>query len=224
MQNTPMDQVRYVVQQAVEGDKRLNLRTLSRQLKKNDAYLHQFIYRGTPRQLPEDVRYRLASLLNVHESELRNPTDSPAAIPDTLAVTWLDIPASAGHGSIAPDQHEEAGQLIFDRSFLKQISHGRPDQLRLMPVKGDSMSPVLEDGDIILVDLADTNPSPPGIFVLFDGMGIMAKSVEIIPSSGTAGLIRIASANSHYTAYQRSLADITLIGRVVWFSRKLVRS
>ena len=34
MQNTPMDQVRHVVQQAVEGDKRLNLRTLSRQLKK----------------------------------------------------------------------------------------------------------------------------------------------------------------------------------------------
>lgn len=84
------------------------------------------------------------------------------------------------------------------------------------------MSPILEDGDIILVDLEDTTPSPPGIFVLFDGMGVMAKSLEMVHST-QQGLVRIISANTYYKAYQRTLQDITIIGRVVWFSRKLIR-
>jgi len=93
----------------------------------------------------------------------------------------------------------------------------------MLSVKGDSMSPVLEDGDMILVDLSDTQPSPPGIFVVFDGVGLLTKSVELIPDS-SAGQIRIAPANPHYSAYQRSLRDIRIVGRVIWFSRRLVRS
>ena len=93
----------------------------------------------------------------------------------------------------------------------------------MLSVKGDSMSPVLEDGDMILIDLNDTQPSPPGIFVLFDGVGLMTKSVELIPHS-TAGQVRIAPANPHYSAYQRSYDDIRIVGRVIWFSRRLVRS
>lgn len=219
MQEQGIDTIRNVIHKAIGENSQLNLRTLSRRLKKNDAYLHQFLYRKTPKQLPEDVRYKLAALLGLHESELRDSETSDISIPDAVAVTWLDMHASAGHGSIAEDDNSESRNFIFDRHFLHQICHGRSEQLRLMPVKGDSMSPILEDGDIILVDLADTRPTPPGIFVLFDGMGVVAKSLELVP----AGLIRIISANGYYTAYQRALQDITIIGRVVWFSRKLVR-
>ena len=76
---------------------------------------------------------------------------------------------------------------------------------------------------MILIDLNDTQPSPPGIFVLFDGVGLMTKSVELIPHS-TAGQVRIAPENPHYSAYQRSYDDIRIVGRVIWFSRRLVRS
>ena len=75
---------------------------------------------------------------------------------------------------------------MFDRQFLQQISHADISALRMLSVKGDSMSPVLEDGNMILIDLNDTQPSPPGIFALFDGVGLMTKSVELIPHS-TAG-------------------------------------
>ena len=40
------------------------------------------------------------------------------------------------------------------------------------------MMPTLHDGDIVLVDLGRRTPTPPGVFVLYDGMGLLAKRVE----------------------------------------------
>ena len=217
-----MDSTRAYLKALVETKKGVNLRTLSRQIKKNDAYLHQYIYRGTPKTLPENLRYHLATLLGIHESELRE-TAQDIAIPDAVFLPWLDIDISAGHGSISDDLAEAGDSWVFDRQFLQQISHADISVLRMLSVKGDSMSPVLEDGNMILIDLNDTQPSPPGIFVLFDGVGLMTKSVKLIPHS-TAGQVRIAPANPHYSAYQRSYDDIRIVGRVIWFSRRLVRS
>ena len=62
--------------------------------------------------------------------------------------------------------------------------------------------------------------SQPAIFALFDGVGIMVKQIEVIPDSGPI-LARILTANTQYSAYQRNLNDIRIIGRVIWFSRSL---
>ena len=37
------------------------------------------------------------------------------------------------------------------------------------------MMPTLHDGDIVLVDLGRRTPTPPGVFVLYDGMGLLAN-------------------------------------------------
>lgn len=47
-----------------------SLAELSRFLGRNEAYLQQFIKRGTPRKLGEDDRLRLAQFLGVDEREL----------------------------------------------------------------------------------------------------------------------------------------------------------
>lgn len=82
------------------------------------------------------------------------------------------------------------------------------------------MDQVLSDGDNLLVNIANTTPSPPGILVLHDGLGIMAKRIELIPEAAP-GQIRISPANTQYSAYQRHLDDIRIIDRVVWYGRSL---
>ena len=52
-----------------ENDK-FNLIDLSRILKKNDAYLQQYLFRGTPRILPEECRYKLAQTLEININEI----------------------------------------------------------------------------------------------------------------------------------------------------------
>ena len=92
-----------------------------RRLNLVDAYLHQYIYRGTPKTLPENLRYHLATLLGIHESELRE-TARDIAIPDAVFLPWLDIDISASHGSISDDLAEAGDSWVFDRQFLQQIS------------------------------------------------------------------------------------------------------
>ena len=71
-------------------------------------------------------------------------------------------------------------------------------------------------------DLGRPNPpdQSPGIFILDDGVGLVAKRIEIIPST-TPQMLRISSENSAYSSYQRRIDEVHIIGRVVWFARRL---
>lgn len=63
------DQVRKTLEQlAIERGESLG--ALSRMIGRNDAYLQQFIRRGTPSRLAEDDRLRLAQFFGVDERML----------------------------------------------------------------------------------------------------------------------------------------------------------
>ena len=86
--------------------------------------------------------------------------------------------ASAGGGGFGYVAEEAAAGWPFDRRPLGTFYDGSPDDLRLVTVRGESMSPVLEDGDMVLVNTSDTQPSPLGIFALFEGVRLRVKSLE----------------------------------------------
>jgi len=67
--NVDNDDVREKIKNLIK-ERNYNLRDLSRNIKKNDAYLQQYLYRGTPKVLPEKYRYLLAELLDVNANEL----------------------------------------------------------------------------------------------------------------------------------------------------------
>ena len=73
---------------------------------------------------------------------------------------------------------------------------------------------------IAAINCSQTRPSPPGIFILDDGVGLVAKRIEIIPST-TPQMLRISLGNSAYSSYQRRIDEVHIIGRVVRFARRL---
>jgi hypothetical protein len=203
---------------------------------KNHAYLHQFINRGTPRKLPEDVRYALARHLGVDESVLRADRDALPAAPrpnrfapmpladqrggaGVIAVPEVRISASAGGGT---HLEQEAGgtDWYFDSGWLRYELRAAPRDLRIISIDGDSMEPVLQSGDKVMIDLSRTAPSPPGIFVLHDGIGLVAKQLELIPNSEPPRLL-IRSESPRYQNYERTLEEVNIVGRVIWFARRL---
>ena len=112
------------------------------------------------------------------------------------------------------------GALAFPAPLLRRITAAPADGLRLITISEDSMAPTLEQGDMVMVDTNRTSPSPPGIFVLDDGVGLVAKRVDAIPNTAPR-MLRLSSDNPAYSNYQRRIDEVRVIGRVVWFARSL---
>ena len=68
--NIELVDLRERLKQCFTKNSTYNLRQLSRILDKNDAYLQQYIYRGTPKFLPEEYRYKLSTTLKIDINEL----------------------------------------------------------------------------------------------------------------------------------------------------------
>ena len=79
------------------------------------------------------------------------------------------------------------------------------------------MERLLSNGDRIMVDTSQRVPAPPGIFVIWDGTGIVAKRIEHVPHSR----VIIKSLNLEYQTYECDAEDVNIIGRVVWASKRL---
>ena len=137
-----------------------------------------------------------------------------------IAVPSVEITASMGGGQILSDEVEDGEPYHFKNSWITRRLRADPANLRIMHVEGDSMMPTLHDGDVVLVDLARALPTPPGIFVLFDGMGLVAKRLEHIPNSDPPR-VRVISDNTFYTPYERIADEIKIIGRIRWFGREI---
>ena len=201
------------------GSKGVSLAALSGLLGRNTTYLQQFVRKGSPRRLEERDRHRLAAFFGVSETELGAPEflDEQAAAaqgPRRSATPWIDVPrlplgASAGPGAF-PAEEAPVGQLRFSRRWLAQQGF-EPAVLTVIAVEGDSMEPTLHDGDEILVDRTP-RPLRAGIHVVrIDGV-LLVKRLE----PAAAGHVRVISDNAAYGRSEYPLADVEVVGRVVW--------
>lgn len=193
---------------ALIAERGVGYAALSRMIGRNEAYLQQFIKRGTPRALAERDRRLLAAFLRVDEQVLGGP---PGAAPP--AIRRLDLAASAGPGGLAEDDRL-AGSMVIDPAILA----GRdPARLSLLPAKGDSMLPLIHDGDIMLVDESDRHAGARGgVYVVRLDGALIVKRVSV-----RAGQATIASDNPAYLSTVRPAGEVKVVGRVVWLSRTL---
>jgi len=233
-----LDPVRVRVMKLIE-QAGSNLKTASRAIGKNDAYFHQYVTRATPKVMPEDVREALAMHLGVPPDDLRPDADrkrtarasvTPArfspqqrerlSVSGYVTIPEIDVRAAAGAGALNDGFEEGNGAWLFSESMIRHELRVRAADLRVITIDGDSMEPLISSGDRILVDTSQCVPVPPGIFVIWDGMGLVVKRVEHVPQSEPPMVI-IKSVNPEYQTYERDAEEVKIIGRVIWMARKL---
>ena len=233
-----LDPTRLRVMKLIQ-QKRTDLKKASLAIGRNAAYLQQYLYRGIPKTLPEDAREALAAFLGVPEESLRPAKTESAvepALPQVVAaapataigggmpgfsqVPELDVRASAGHGAFHEGDEEIKAVWMFPDAVIRHELRARSANLRIITIDGDSMEPLLASGDRVLVDTSQRVPAPPGIFVIWDGLGIVAKRIEHIPTAEPSRIV-IKSVNQLYNDYERPTEDVNIIGRVIWAGKKL---
>jgi phage repressor protein C with HTH and peptisase S24 domain len=193
-----------------------SLARLSEMIGRNSSYLQQFIRKGSPRKLEERDRRVLAEFLGVAESQLGAAEDfSPVrARADWVEVPRLPLGAAAGPGALGADERP-FDSFRFSRGWLREQGLAGA-QLSAIRVQGDSMEPMLHDGDEILVDRSQ-RALRDGIHVVRLGDALMVK--RLAPAG--QGRAVLLSQNSAYPPLEVALGELEIVGRVVWKSGRL---
>ena len=193
----------------------VSLAALSRMLGRNASYLQQYITKRSPRKLEEVDRRRLAQFFGVAEAELGGPEE----ISSVIAGDWVEVPrlpleAAAGPGAVG------AAEIPFDafrfsRRWLREQGLD-PAMLSSIRVMGDSMDPLLRDGDEILVDRTP-RPFREGVHVVRLGEALHVKLLQAVPPDR----MRLISKNVAYEPVEVPMSDVDVVGRAVWKGGRL---
>jgi phage repressor protein C with HTH and peptisase S24 domain len=187
-----------------------SLTALSRLIGRNDAYLQQYLRRGSPRRLPEAERGRLARYLGVPESALGGP-----AVPVAVAVPRIDRAVAAGQGARADDT-VVAAMTSVPADLLRALRLDAGN-VAFLKVQGESMEPLLAPGDEILVNRADRRIThQPRLMVARVDGALVVKRIALVPAG-----VRLISEHPAWPPVDLARDAVDPVGRVVWLTRLL---
>ena len=189
----------------LSGESGDSLAELSRMIRRNPAYLQQFLNRGTPRRLAEEDRRLLAIHFSVEETMLGGPVATNAEMVD---VPYVSVRAAAGAGLSADDE-----RIIRSESFAPRLLREAgitPAMASLVEASGDSMAPGILDGDCLLVDSGDKAIRAETAIYVFR----RERELAVKRLSREARAIRVASDNADYPTILVDPLALEVIGRV----------
>ena len=129
---------------------------------------------------------------------------------------------SAGSGQIAFVHEEIDGSHAFKRSWLRSRGISNVERCRILEVTGASMSPSLEEGDVVLVNPDDTDVKSGRVYALLVDDELKVKRLHKRPGGG----LEITSDNPapqyrSETVAPDAMKYVKVVGRVIWRSGEL---
>lgn len=140
--------------------------------------------------------------------------DTPLSEDDCEAPLYKEIKLSAGNGFADDIEDYNGYKLRFSRNTLRK--HGiSPENVVCVMADGDSMEPVFPSGATLGIDTGSKNIRDGQIYAINHGGLLRTKILHKLPENK----VRIRSYNqSEYPDEEASLDDLSVIGRVFWWS------
>ena len=199
--NFDNDDVREKIKNLIKK-KNYNLRDLSRNIKKNDAYLQQYLYRGTPKVLPEEYRYLLAELLGVNVNEL---------MPD-----WLKDLSSQEQFFILRNLENKVDH-INQISFSKELLNGLDffDVKNLNYFQTDFSNFTITT----IVDVSIKKFLNPDIYLLNDKKNFFLAAIEM--SKISQSKLSVKPYLNDFSPFQINANLLNISGKILWQCSKI---
>nr|DAS62845.1 MAG TPA: Repressor protein CI [Caudoviricetes sp.] len=140
--------------------------------------------------------------------------NTPLSEDDCEAPLYKEIKLSAGNGFADDIEDYNGYKLRFSRKTLRK--HGiSPENVVCVMADGDSMEPVFPSGATLGIDTGSKNIRDGQIYAINHGGLLRTKILHKLPENK----VRIRSYNqSEYPDEEASLDDLSVIGRVFWWS------
>lgn len=168
--------------------------------------------------------HKIAQELGTTPDYLTGGTDDPAlgALPavdpervarelNSVLVRYYPDPYSLGGGSFL-QLHGGYEEIPFSKDWLRSRRQGAFNQLMLLPGRGTSMRPTINDGDVLLIDKAQTTVEEPDLIWAFNyGEVGMIKRLRRQPRGGWF----VSSDNHVVHPFEAADDEIHIVGRVI---------
>lgn len=166
-----------------------------------------------------EAKLRLpAGYLDTEEQTLSTVLDweTPEELPEDMfaLVPRVSVEMAAGNGLVAVEE-EGMPPLAFKRSWLTRKNVTSKDNLRIVGVSGDSMSPYLEDGDVVMIDMGQTAVQDGEVYAIRYGHDLRIKRLI---KRFDGGLV-LRSDNPRFPEEVIAPADlehVQVLGRMIW--------
>ena len=194
--NVDNDNVREKIKNLIKK-KNYNLRDLSRNIKKNDAYLQQYLYRGTPKVLPEEYRLMLAEILDVNANE--------------LMPNWLKDLSSQEQFFVLSNIENKVNninQISFSKELLIGLDFFNKKNLYYFQT-------LASDGHIItIVDVSEKKFTKPDIYLLNDKKNYFLAIIE--SSKFSQEKLSVKPYFNKFSPFQINSDLLNISGKIIW--------
>ena len=155
------------------------------------------------------------SLLGFPEAEDLNE----ARAYDYTLIPLSEAYLTAGCFSFVPS-NKRSKLMAFSREWLCSYSTGVKNVV-LMYVRGNSMSPTIEDGDLVMLDAGRSVVHDGGIYAIGINNSIAVKRLRLQVGGDT---IQVLNDNrKEYPPAEVSSKDLNIIGQIIWYARELIK-
>ncbi|MCH2546475.1 MAG: S24 family peptidase [Alphaproteobacteria bacterium] len=209
----------------------ISLRRMSIDLGLNESYFQQFVTYGRPSYIEGNVLELAAQYLDIsadvlapaglNEPERTTPYETSGYKHNdgTIAVIpCYDLSVKLAADDWRNEQYQ-THHMTFSRQMLRSITPVLPDNLAMLVVANDAMSPLLQQGDNVLLDCTCTTATQDGIYAILHDSYMLIKRLTIDP---VRKLVTLSPDNPAYpNTREYSIIDLPLAGRVIWAGKKL---
>jgi SOS-response transcriptional repressor LexA len=129
---------------------------------------------------------------------------------DSVSIKIIDAVACCGTGIEA--LHENVvGTWDIPLQKYRDFATSKPENVYMLQVEGDSMSPTLNSGDWALADTSQNYISSDGLYLIRMASGLAVKRIQ-------SGLndITIKSDNPAYKDITASIGEVSIIGKIIY--------
>ncbi len=201
--NADNDDIRDKIKKLIKK-KNYNLRDLSRNIKKNDAYLQQYLYRGTPKVLPEEYRFMLAEILDVDVNEL---------IPN-----WLKDLSSQEQFFIIKNienKIDNINQISFSKELLIGLEFFNVENLHYFQTS------ISNNHITTIVDISIKKFIQPDIYLLNDKKNYFLATIEL--SKFSKGKLSVKPYLNNFSPFQIDSNFLNISGKILWQCSKILK-
>jgi transcriptional regulator with XRE-family HTH domain len=164
----------------------------------------------------------LARLLDIRAEWLMTGRGAMEAepLPGTpKGYVWVPTLAGVEPSEIGPVAVEGA-PVLLPSSLVEGELKGVSSNFLVTTMAGKAMEPLIPEGSMVLIDRRHRETSSPAVYAVWDGDDLLIEWVRRVPRSKPRRL-RLSGESAKFGSHELTEADVTIIGQVAWFSRRL---